>query len=176
MSAHFRRAYALPIAASVALVWFVGILAHDPWLRPWSDIATYCAIYSIVVTLLLWTCSKRSWAWILAPVVLLLTVALGIPTPSFRRSVSVHNTLTVPIFLRFTAVAGARQKEMILAPNAKWVFTYFAGDHGKEETIPVRLEVEDRSSRATVSRMFALPVSRPGPEITISTNWFAPEK
>jgi hypothetical protein len=176
MKAITRGAFVWLAAISLVLVWTVGVFAHDSWLRPWSMVLAYCAIYSVVAVFLLWCCTKGSWKWIPALVLLVLAVTLGIPMPSFHRSVSVHNQTAAPIAVRFTAGEGARHREAVLPPDAKWSFTYFAGDHKKQQSILANLEVEDLSSKATARRQLDLPVNVAGPEITISTDWWAAMK
>ena len=99
-------------------------------------------------------------------------VFLAIPTPSFVRFATLVNNTNATIAVRISSIDGVRHKERKIMAGQKWKFLYFSGDNDGRAAIASIFEGKNLSSGASFSRQIELPISKEGPTIVFTEDWF----
>lgn len=151
-------------------IWIGGLALYDSWLRPWPVILAWCGGVSVAI-LSLYLIFIRGYR-ALTCALLVLLIFLAIPLPSFVRKASFHNHTQATIAIQVFSSDGERYKQAKLTPGGTWNFVYFAGDKNGREAISAKLEITNLSSGASLKRQIDLPITSNGPTINVSEDWF----
>jgi hypothetical protein len=151
------------------VIWICGVIAYDPWLRPWDRIIAFCAFMTLgaMLVLLLLFLRCRFWAGVAA----FLFLALAVPTPSFVRSTTIENRTDGDLEARFSSLDGQRTRQALVGPGRTWRFTYYSGDASSTSVLPVALDIRNAATDSLIIRtQLNLPLGHAGPGLVVSNN------
>lgn len=154
----------------VATIWVIGVILHDPWLRPWGPVLLTCGLLT-VVSLCIYMLVKFRYR-VAAGLLLLVSLFVTVPLEILVRFAIVQNQTKASVEARFLSVDNKRQKKATIAPGESWKFVYFAGGKGGRAAIPIILEMRNLSSGVLVRTQIDLPIPKKGPILRISDEWF----